>query len=217
MTAPRVYFDEPLNNPPEIPPELDRWNWGAFLLNWIWGIGNSVWIALLMFVPLVNVVMIFVLGARGSRWAWKNRAWRDAEHFRRVQRRWAFAGLAVFLLATVGSFGSLFGFMAIMRNSDSYIMTLDAARGDTRITQALGEDFSPSMFVVGNINTNFSGGGNASFDIPVSGSAGAGVLVSRLVQEGGVWRIETLMLTRTNNEPIMVVEDGQKTLPGTST
>lgn len=30
-----------------VPPELDRWNWGAFLLNWIWGIGNNTFIALL--------------------------------------------------------------------------------------------------------------------------------------------------------------------------
>jgi hypothetical protein len=22
--------------PATFPPELDRWNWGAFLLNWIW-------------------------------------------------------------------------------------------------------------------------------------------------------------------------------------
>jgi len=31
---------------PAIPAEIDRWNWGAFLLNWIWGIGNKTFIAL---------------------------------------------------------------------------------------------------------------------------------------------------------------------------
>src|ERR1019366_10250458 len=41
-----------------VPPELDRWNWGAFLLNWIWGIGNNTFIALLMFVPVVNIVAL---------------------------------------------------------------------------------------------------------------------------------------------------------------
>ena len=49
-----------------LPPELKGWNWGAFLLNWIWGIGNSTYIAFLMFVPLVNIVMLFVLGAKGN-------------------------------------------------------------------------------------------------------------------------------------------------------
>lgn len=52
-----------------VPPEIDRWNWGAFLLTWIWGVGNNTFIALLMFVPFVNIVMWFVLGARGSAWA----------------------------------------------------------------------------------------------------------------------------------------------------
>lgn len=55
---------QPLNQPAEIPAELDRWNWGAFFLNWIWGIGNSTFIALLALIPIVNIVMIFVLGAR---------------------------------------------------------------------------------------------------------------------------------------------------------
>jgi len=44
-----------------VPPEIKGWNWGAFLLNWIWGIGNSTYIALLMFVPLVNIFMFLFL------------------------------------------------------------------------------------------------------------------------------------------------------------
>jgi len=55
-------------------------------LNWIWGIGNNTLIALLMFVPLVNVVMPFVLGAKGSSWAWRNRRWEGVEHFKDAQK-----------------------------------------------------------------------------------------------------------------------------------
>ena len=33
-----------------LPDQLRGWNWGAFLLNVLWGIGNSTFIALLMFV-----------------------------------------------------------------------------------------------------------------------------------------------------------------------
>ena len=54
-----------------LPPEVKRWNWGAFFLNWIWAIGNEVWIGLLALIPYVNIVMVFVLGAKGSEWAWK--------------------------------------------------------------------------------------------------------------------------------------------------
>ena len=91
-----------LNEPAEIPAELDRWNWGAFFLNWIWGIGNSTFIALLALIPFVNIIMIIVLGARGSRWAWRNRAWRDAEQFRKTQRNWAIAGLVVWVVGIGG-------------------------------------------------------------------------------------------------------------------
>jgi hypothetical protein len=43
--------------------------------------------------------MMFVLGAKGSEWAWRNRRWESIEQFRRTQRRWGFYGLAVALLA----------------------------------------------------------------------------------------------------------------------
>ena len=33
-----------------VPKEVHGWNWGAFLLNWIWGIGNNVWLALLALI-----------------------------------------------------------------------------------------------------------------------------------------------------------------------
>ena len=34
-----------------IPPGVAGWSWGAFLLNWIWAIGNRTWIGLLALVP----------------------------------------------------------------------------------------------------------------------------------------------------------------------
>ena len=81
----RIMTDlRPRIEPQDIPPELDRWNWGAFLLNWIWGVGNNTYIALLTFVPFVGIVMPFVLGAKGSRWAWRNGRWDNVEHFERT-------------------------------------------------------------------------------------------------------------------------------------
>jgi hypothetical protein len=79
-----------------VPPEISRWNWGAFGFNWIWGIGNSTWIALLMFVPFANIVMPFVLGAKGNEWAWQNKHWDSVEQFKKVQRMWTIVWLWVF-------------------------------------------------------------------------------------------------------------------------
>ena len=76
-------------------------NWGAFLLTWIWGIGNNTWIALLALIPVVNIVMPFVLLFKGNEWAWKNKQWRDEEHFRSTQRKWTIAGLILLAIAVV--------------------------------------------------------------------------------------------------------------------
>lgn len=100
----------------EVPEEIKKWNWGAFFLSWIWGIGNQVWIALLALIPFVNIVMIFVLGAKGSEWAWKAKEWQSVEHFKRVQRLWAIWGTVLFCVGVVGSFLIMF-FFAILAAS----------------------------------------------------------------------------------------------------
>lgn len=80
----------------QVPPEVQgRWNWGAFLLGWIWGIGNNTWIAMLCFVPCVGLVMPFVLGAKGNEWAWRNRRFGGVDDFKKVQTSWGWAGLIV--------------------------------------------------------------------------------------------------------------------------
>ena len=94
-----------LNGP--FPAELRGWNWGAFLLNWIWGIGNSVWIALLSFLPFIGLIMLFVLGAKGNEWAWQNRKFDNVEEFKAVQRAWTRWGVGLFLLQVVGIVASL--------------------------------------------------------------------------------------------------------------
>lgn len=85
----------------DIPAEIKKWNWGAFFLSWIWGIGNQVWISLLMFVPIVNIVIPFVLGFKGSEWAWKAKEWESVEHFKRVQRLWAIWGAVIFFTGII--------------------------------------------------------------------------------------------------------------------
>jgi hypothetical protein len=80
-----------------LPRELEGWNWGAFLLTWVWGIGNKVWIALLALIPvplLASIAIGIVLGLKGNEWAWQNKQWKSIEHFRHSQRIWLYWGLA---------------------------------------------------------------------------------------------------------------------------
>lgn len=85
-----------------LPPEAAGWCWGGFFLSWIWAIGNSTWIGLLALVPVVNFVMMFVLGAKGREWAWKNKQWQSVEHFNSVQKKWSVAGGILFVIGVVG-------------------------------------------------------------------------------------------------------------------
>lgn len=95
----------------EVPREIRGWNWGAFFLNFIWGIGNRTYVALFALVPVVNVFMFFILGVNGNKWAWKNGEWESVEHFQRVQKKWAYAGFiagALYLIYFIKEFISLF-------------------------------------------------------------------------------------------------------------
>lgn len=94
-----------------LPKELDRWNWGAFFLNAIWGVGNKTYVALLALVPVVNIFMMIALGLNGNKWAWKNREWKSVEHFQKVQKRWNAAGyfaLGVYLYFLIKGLIALF-------------------------------------------------------------------------------------------------------------
>ena len=85
----------------DIPPGVKGFSWGAFLLNWIWAIGNSVWIGLLCLIPYVGFVMAVVLGFKGREWAWKAKKWSSVEEFNRVQKKWSKWAVIIMLLALV--------------------------------------------------------------------------------------------------------------------
>src|SRR5262249_4088846 len=141
-----------------VPPEIRRWNWGAFLLNWIWGVVHGTYIALLMFVPLVNVVMIFVLGAKGSEWAWRNTRWRDVAHFKRVHGWWAFwgpvAGAAVFVFYG----GGLALLVWQFPRAEAYLMAVNQMNQSPAAIAALGPPPIRPGFPWGNISTSGDSG-----------------------------------------------------------
>ena len=97
-------------------PVLDivakRFNWGAFLLTWIWGLGNRTYITLLVFVGVILGIIPFIgwliplglsiwFGIKGNTWAWQNRKWKSVEHFHEVQRKWAIAAAILYVAGLV--------------------------------------------------------------------------------------------------------------------
>jgi hypothetical protein len=87
----------------QVPGGIKRWNWGAFLLPWLWFIPNQVWggilLWLLSLIPQWNmlfaVLFAIAFGLNGNEWAWKARPWDSPEAFRKHQKLWAIAGFLV--------------------------------------------------------------------------------------------------------------------------
>lgn len=86
-------------------PVLDivkkRFNWGAFLLGWIWGLGNKTYLTLieipLTLIPYIGLIINFGLciwfGIKGNEWAWQNKYFKSVEEFHNNQKNWAIGGI----------------------------------------------------------------------------------------------------------------------------
>lgn len=79
--------------------ELNKWNWGAFLLGWIWGVFNNVYWTLIALIPipLIGLIVNIIAGIKGTRQSWENGKWRDEDfaEFAKKQRGWAIAGFII--------------------------------------------------------------------------------------------------------------------------
>ena len=177
-----------------LPPELEGLNWGAFALNWIWGLGNRTYIALLTLLPVLNVAMPFVLLFKGNQWAWQNERWRDAAHFRRVQRNWGIAAAVVYGFGAsvlIGAFAIVFSVAFSLEPVD---MVKREARTNPEIARHLGTPVEPSWWFSGSIQTR-NRSGDADVTVSVSGPLGSGTLRSISLLRGGVWTVRKMVLT----------------------
>ncbi len=93
---------------------LKRFNWGAFFLSFIWGIGNRTYITFLILlsgifaiIPIIGALvplgMCIWFGIMGNRWAWQNKEFASIEEFERIQKNWAIAGLTISVVLTIVS------------------------------------------------------------------------------------------------------------------
>jgi hypothetical protein len=91
-----------------VPPELKRWNWGAFFLNWVWALRHGVRTWWYCFLPIVGPFWPFMLGLRGNEWAWKSGEWSDIDAYLKEQRIWSWFGIGAFAFLTlIGATASL--------------------------------------------------------------------------------------------------------------
>lgn len=94
------------------PSNLHSFNFGAFAFGWLWGVCNSVYIALLTLIPAINLIMCIILGVKGNEWAWeKQRNNTSPENFVQTQKKWTIAGIIVFAVTAAIS---LISFLVLM-------------------------------------------------------------------------------------------------------
>jgi hypothetical protein len=192
--------------PPSIPPEINRWNWGAFFLNWIWGIGNNTYIALLSLIPFVGFVMFFVLGAKGSAWAWRNGRWDSVEHFRRVQRRWAIWGAIVWLASILLFAGTFAGVFSLLRHSEAYQLGVSKLQSSPIATNLLGTPITTGI-PSGSIKYNNSSG-RADLTFSASGPRAAGMVFVEAIKTNGVWSLTKLVLKLNGSDNVINLVGG---------
>ena len=199
-------------DPEAIPAEIDRWNWGAFLLNWIWGVGNNTFIALLTLVPFVGLVMPFVLGAKGSRWAWRNGRWDSVAHFKRVQRLWAIWG-AVIWLGAIALFGGIFGgTFYLLRYTEAYELGASTLQASSQAADALGAPISTG-FPMGSVSTSGANGG-AILGFSATGTKAAGWVFLEAVKKDGRWSLTKLTLKVDGRGVIELIEQSKVEIKG---
>jgi len=84
-----------------VPPEIKRWNWGAFTFNIWWGIGNKVYLPLLCLIPVFNIVWIFVCAVKGNEWVWQTGEFSSPAELMKCQESWNRAGFVSFIVAVI--------------------------------------------------------------------------------------------------------------------
>lgn len=89
VPSPRATFS-PLDQ------ELAEFHWGAFFLCWAWAPAHRVWIGLLAFLPGVGLVVPFLVGFQGRRWAWQAKPDQNWMDFCVAQRKWSAWGWLCF-------------------------------------------------------------------------------------------------------------------------
>jgi TonB family protein len=100
-------------------------------------------------------------------------------------------GLILAGVALIG--GIIFVAMSAIKSSEVYQGALKVAQTHPAAVERLGQPVKDGWFVQGNVKVD-AGGGNANFEIPLSGPKNSGTLRVSAINTGGAWMYQKLDL-----------------------
>lgn len=118
----QVNYNQQSNNQP-----IQGWSWGGFLLGIPMGLAHGKWIMLLTFLPIANVIMFFVAGAKMHEWCYNSGCYNSVAEYNASMRVWDKAGIICFIVSIVACvvfailWGTIFaGIMSVLLGSVNY-------------------------------------------------------------------------------------------------
>lgn len=86
-----------------------KFNWGAFLFNWIWGIRYRKWVLLsipiIAFIPFIGPLIVLGMsiwaGINGNQWAWAEVMYKNEKDFNDSQQSWVKAWFNLLILSII--------------------------------------------------------------------------------------------------------------------
>lgn len=176
----------------EFPQHLKKWNWGAFLLNWLWGIGNNTYSAFKVFIPVYGIYYMFKLGLRGNEYAWENGTWKNEEHFVRVQRNWSRASLAYAAFCFLLALPMFFFVGKMFKTSEPYLASLILLEDSKLFQSEVGIPYETG-FVTGSISTS-GRQGSANMAFSIEGENGEAQVFIKSVKDMGEWTVPCVQI-----------------------
>jgi hypothetical protein len=172
------------------PADIGGWNWGAFGLTWIWGIGNRTPAAWLVLVPVIGWIgMPILLGFKGNTWAWRNGSWPTVDAFRRAQRKWAWGALFGWTGVIVATAVLYVGMTAMFEQSEPYQLAKTEITADPKLIEVLGQPIElgrPS----GSMKSHGGGAGDAQLQFSLTGPKGKAKAYVTAQQSLGTWQLQ---------------------------
>ena len=176
--------------PAQLSAEFERWNWGAFGLSCIWGIGNRTPAAWFVLVPFAGWFgMPFLLGLKGNEWAWRNGNWPDIETFRRTQQTWARRALLAWSGVAVAVVLISVPAVFVLKRSEVFQLAQIELAADPKLIEQLGQPIELGT-PTGSMNAKAGGAGHAQLQFSVVGPKGKGKAYVSAQKELGKWHLQ---------------------------